>query len=486
MKKDQKISSFSFILSSLCSAVGMGAVWAFPMKIDEYSWVFIVPFLFAFVTCGWPLLLLETSLGNWLKKNHIRVFAYFNKRIGFFIGWLQTLVVSVLSTFYIILVSWTLVSAFSFFFINDYKQIEPFLNLSHPSSNKKPCLLFLLPTLGAVLFTSIFLFWVLKKGVAGGIANLSRIFFPFFLLILFGLLLFVIISFGKDYKFEFKLEKLSNFTLWKDAFGQAFFMLSTSTGTIIIYSSHIRKEKTNNNFLRSFWVIIISIIVSFTIAAIINIFLSSSNVNNLAKLSGPTLLFGVILELFLAKFSLPILGFSFFILIFFIGFTSLIGQVESLTNALEKDLKFTRNKTLYFSLNFIGLMTLFYLFFVFIPGFELKIFIKFLSNWVASSWLLLLTFAELLLVFLNRKKFTSFKNWYNKYNFPKMNFFVQILIFCFIPLLSLFFFFLIYEQIISDIKVGGFFYLISIIFTIIIPISFSIYFTKREIASSII
>jgi neurotransmitter:Na+ symporter, NSS family len=464
MKIKKPISSFAFILSSLSSAVGLGSIWGFPVKINQYGWGFLIPFLIALILCGLPILWIEINLGNWLKKNHIKIFSYFSKKWGVFIGWLQTFVVAVLSTFYLVLLAWVLISSTVILFNKDDEPIK-WINIGEINWL----------SIFFSLITLTFVFFVLKKGVSGGIDRISKIFIPIFFLVLISLTIWSVL-FLKKTEIVWNWQELKKITLWKEAFGQAFFLLSTSTGTIIIYSAFSHKEK--NNFNKVLIIIITTIIICLLISLIINCL---SNITIIK--SGPALFFEVIPYLFISKTIWPehllflgkTLGLLFFIFVFFIGFTSLIGQIESLINGLENNLKIKRLKGLITSLIIIFIIST-----ITYNLFYSENLINLIANWVASTWLLFLTFVELVLIFFSKKIYPEFKKWVNRNDYFKLNKLSEFWIFFFVPLLAIINFIFAIEQIYFDFLNNKLiFSLIAFFLGVIIPIFLSFLFTWK-------
>uniref|UniRef100_A0A8C4RH73 Transporter n=1 Tax=Erpetoichthys calabaricus TaxID=27687 RepID=A0A8C4RH73_ERPCA len=95
-----------YFLAVTGEIVGLGNVWRFPyLCYKNGGGVFLVPYLFFLVTCGVPLLLLETSLGQYTRKSGItcwRNICPLFEGIGF-----ASLIVTTYFNFtYIIILAW--------------------------------------------------------------------------------------------------------------------------------------------------------------------------------------------------------------------------------------------------------------------------------------------------------------------------------------------------------------------------------------------
>ena len=58
-------SRTGFVMAAVGSAVGLGTIWVFPyVAYENGGGAFLVPYLFALVTAGAPLLIMEFCLGK--------------------------------------------------------------------------------------------------------------------------------------------------------------------------------------------------------------------------------------------------------------------------------------------------------------------------------------------------------------------------------------------------------------------------------------
>lgn len=78
--RDQWGSRLGFVLATIGSAVGLGNIWRFSyMAYENGGGAFLFPYIFALLTAGIPLLLLEMGFG-FLLENLLQVhFAKFPK-----------------------------------------------------------------------------------------------------------------------------------------------------------------------------------------------------------------------------------------------------------------------------------------------------------------------------------------------------------------------------------------------------------------------
>ncbi len=74
-------TKLGFILAAIGSAVGLGNLWRFPyIAATNGGGAFIFPYLFAIITAGIPILILEYTLGKTYKSGSPGTFARINRK----------------------------------------------------------------------------------------------------------------------------------------------------------------------------------------------------------------------------------------------------------------------------------------------------------------------------------------------------------------------------------------------------------------------
>lgn len=408
MKKQRlNISKLGFLLSVMGSAVGLGGIWGFPTQMYNHHGAFLIPFLICMVICAIPVLFIEMTIGNKYRKNHIEFFSEIGGKKGAFFSWLHSTTVILLSTYYSVLVGWTLINiiiSFTSHLNNGEYFYEKILQLSNGQDVSTSSLgnlnwMVLLATLGVWIILGI----ILLGGVEKGIEKANKIMIPFLFLMIIILATYTSTlsgaKLGLNVMFELDAKELLNSGLWKDAFGQSFFMLSTCTGTIYIYSAHApeKQDSTNQAFVVALGTTVIGILTAIIVFSSIGAIAANKNDNNISDIfqSGPALIFRVLPQLFgIINGQVAILGnvlaILFFVTLFFAGMSSLIGQVESMVNGLEYEIHLKRKKALAISL--LGAMAVSVLFtFKYSPALFNGV-----AIWVAQIWLLIIGFMLLI------------------------------------------------------------------------------------------
>ena len=104
-----------FILAAVGSAIGLGNIWRFPaVAYENGGGAFFIPYLFALLTAGIPLLVLEFTLGHKYRGSAPLSFFRMSKKTEW-IGWWAVFVSFVISTYYAVIIAWAMsYSVFAF------------------------------------------------------------------------------------------------------------------------------------------------------------------------------------------------------------------------------------------------------------------------------------------------------------------------------------------------------------------------------------
>lgn len=97
-----------FIFAAVGSAVGLGNIWRFPYTAYENGGgAFFLPYLFALLTTGISLLAFEFALGHRHRGSAPLTFFRISPRAEF-IGWWQMCVTFIVSTYYALIIAWSI------------------------------------------------------------------------------------------------------------------------------------------------------------------------------------------------------------------------------------------------------------------------------------------------------------------------------------------------------------------------------------------
>src|SRR5699024_5639267 len=105
MERSQWGTRAGFILAAVGSAVGLGNIWRFPaVAYENGGGAFFIPYLFALLTAGIPILIMEFTMGHKYRGSLLLTFRRINKKSEF-VGWWGVLVSSVISTYYSVIIT---------------------------------------------------------------------------------------------------------------------------------------------------------------------------------------------------------------------------------------------------------------------------------------------------------------------------------------------------------------------------------------------
>ena len=106
MKRDRWNSKLGFLLAAIGSAVGLGNIWRFPYTAAENGGgAFLLPYFFAIITAGIPILILEYTIGKTYRAGAPVSLARINKKFEW-LGWFQVMVAFMITVYYVAVVVW--------------------------------------------------------------------------------------------------------------------------------------------------------------------------------------------------------------------------------------------------------------------------------------------------------------------------------------------------------------------------------------------
>lgn len=245
--RDQWNNKLGFLLAAIGSAVGLGNLWRFPyVAATNGGGAFLLPYLFAIITAGIPILILEYTMGKTYRGGAPVTWARINQKWEW-VGWVQAMVAFVIGIYYFAIIVWVLsYIGFSFteawgadptgFFLDYLGVTDSALNLGGIRTN------LLLPF--AVVWAAVA--FIMYKGISRGIEMVCRICLP----ILFVLTLVLVIrgitlpgaTDGLEYLFRPDWSALKDPSVWVAAYGQIFYSLSIGFAIMLAYSSYLPKE----------------------------------------------------------------------------------------------------------------------------------------------------------------------------------------------------------------------------------------------------
>lgn len=224
------------------------------MVYENGGGAFLVPYFFALLTAGIPMLVLEFAVGRKYKGSTPVAIpkAVEDEKWGW-LGWWQVLVALVISVYYVVIIGWAL----SYFFLafhqgwgdspGDYF-FKSFLGITSSPLE--------LGGIQSHIFFATLAVWLMNwltlfGGVKHGIEVANKIIMPvLFILVLIMLGRTVTLpraSDGLQWLFQPDFAAIMNYKVWAAAYGQIFFSLSVGFAIMITYSSYLPPESDINN-----------------------------------------------------------------------------------------------------------------------------------------------------------------------------------------------------------------------------------------------
>lgn len=357
-----------FLLAAMGSAIGLGNIWRFPATAYSYGGgAFFIPYLFALLTAGIPLLIMEYTIGHKYRSSAPRAFRKMHKKAEW-VGWWQVGISFVINTYYPIIVAWALMfTAFSFteawgdnaeaFFLSD------FLNISTPGE---------FGTFVPQVFLPLIIIWVivfaiLYRGVKRGIELANKIFIP---LLMVSFLLIVIRAItlpgafdGLNAFFEPNWDLVFDGSVWIAAYGQIFYSLSIAFAIMITFSSYLPEDAdiTNNAFITGFANSSFELLAGIGVFSALGFMALQSGVGVDEVVEGGIgLAFMVFPEIISQMPASPFFGILFFGSLVLAGLSSMVSISETYIAALQEKFGFQRRRAVTVGVGLSAIISFFY------------------------------------------------------------------------------------------------------------------------------
>jgi NSS family neurotransmitter:Na+ symporter len=231
MQREKWSSRVGFVIAGIASAVGLGTIVRFSYLVGKNGGgTFLIPYFIAIAFFGIPLMILEFSMGKHFGNSVVPAFSNIRKRFkwaGLFIVFVSSMILS----YYLVITGWVL-AYFLQFLMNKPIPFSQFTGSYYP-------LLFFFIT-GGIAFS------VIRAGIRHGIEKVSRLLVPLLFAVLLLLLASSLTMSGTREGIKFylipDLSKLSEPSIWTEAFGQAFYSLGVGLGIMLTYGSYMHEE----------------------------------------------------------------------------------------------------------------------------------------------------------------------------------------------------------------------------------------------------
>ena len=342
-----------FILAAVGSAIGLGNIWRFPyVAWENGGGAFFVPYLFALLTAGIPILVLEYALGHRFQGSAPLSLRRLRSG-GEWLGWWQLVVCFLIASYYAVVIAWA--AAYTWFSLGLQWGGDPeafFFETYLATAD--------VGTLGAFrpgVLLPLVLVWavtlgVLGAGVRSGIERANRVIIPLlvvtFLVIVVRGVTLEGASTGLDALFRPDFSRIGDASVWVAAYGQVFFSLSIGFAIMITYASYLPRDSdlTGNAFIAGFSNASFELLAGIGVFAAIGFLATTTDagVDTVAR-DGIGLAFVVFPEIISQLPGLnAVFGALFFGSLVLAGISSLISITQTYVAALQEKFRLSRSQ----------------------------------------------------------------------------------------------------------------------------------------------
>ncbi len=218
-------------------AVGLGNVWRFPYMMGQHGGsAFLCVYILFVLVFAIPAITAEWSLGRYARHGPIGAMQAAFGPHGRWIGYLLVLTVFIANSYYVVIVGNV---AFTAFFALS-SGFTPATIPAYGDSLGNGAL-----QAAVTLAVIVAAMWVIHRGIRDGIERISKLFVPFFGVMIITLIVMALrlpgatVAFGEFLRPDFS--QMTTTSLFA-ALGQAFFSLSLGGTFYVVYGSYLRDD----------------------------------------------------------------------------------------------------------------------------------------------------------------------------------------------------------------------------------------------------
>ena len=233
-------SRTAFVLAAAGSAIGLGNIWGFPIKVaSNGGGAFVFTYIILTFLLAYPILMAELVIGRYAKADTVKSITSIgtgkSRPLAFLTGYWGMLTASLILSFYAIVAGWMVSHGIG--------SVADIVNVSSTW--------LVSDSIGrSLLFSAIFYaltISIIANGVTSGIERWSTRLMPVLILLIVLLIMYIATQPGAAEGWRVYLQpdfsKVLEPDLVLDALSQAFFSLSLGVGTMMIYGSYISKSE---------------------------------------------------------------------------------------------------------------------------------------------------------------------------------------------------------------------------------------------------
>lgn len=323
-------SRLGFLLLSAGCAIGLGNVWRFPFITGQYGGAaFVMVYLLFLIILGLPIMVMEFAVGRGAARGAGQAFRILEPKgtKWHLHGYIAVAGCYVLMMFYTTVTGWML--AYTWYSISGQlaglspEQVGQFFGNTLASPSAQVGWMAISVALGALICST---------GLKAGVERITKIMMVCLLLVMFVLVARAVTLDGAAEGIKFYLmpdfDKMVEQGIGKVVFaalGQAFFTLSLGIGSMAIFGSYIKKDRTLTG--ESLYIMLLDTIVALMAGLIIFPACFAFNVNVDA---GPGLIFVTLPNVFNNMPGGGVWGAMFFIFMSFAALTTVVAVLENI------------------------------------------------------------------------------------------------------------------------------------------------------------
>ncbi len=331
MAQQQFASKIGLVAATVGSAVGLGTVWRFPAETQAGGGAaFLLIYVLCVLLLGIPVMLAEFAMGRAGGSDAIGSYKALSPRGKWYLGGMLAIIAATLiMVFYMVVGGWTLEYLLNSITCDLYSNLQLHDNANDAFTEVMRNYVYadFMPVVNAVLMVGLNIA-VLLGGVQKGIERLSTITMPILFVLLAIFCGYTLTLDGACNGVEFFLSPdFSKITpsVVISAMGQAFFSLSLGMGILVTYASYFPKD--TNLTRTSATVCISTLLVAILMGLIIFPALTSFGLSD-RDVSGTTLVFVTLPEVFTHMPGTQLWSTAFFALLLIAALTSTVSIAE--------------------------------------------------------------------------------------------------------------------------------------------------------------
>lgn len=341
--REQLSSRIGFILLAAGCAIGLGNIWRFPYIVGQNGGgLFVLLYLACLAFLGFPLLLLELSIGRAGRSTFPGAFRNLKSKDSKIKWELPVYVLfagnMILLMFYSVLTGWLFSYMVGFFSGNKTVMTAAYFEQLLASPVQQIIYLLL-----SLVLTFVICIGGVQKRIEKSIKYMMGGLFLLLLVLIVKANLLEGASKGIEFFLTPNWENFAKRDIWAtiyDAMTQAFFTLSLGIGSIAICGSYTSKERTLVS--EGFWIITLDTLVAFCAGLII---FPACFAFRIEPGAGPSLVFITLPKVFQNMSVGFFWGGLFFVFLFVAALSTLIAVFENIIAFGIDELKWSRKKS---------------------------------------------------------------------------------------------------------------------------------------------